>query len=104
MPLNTTAYANTTITNITEQVATIISTGSAGELGAPVVLSPQEPTANNITLKAGDQTLVYSLVVFTPASGLQGGSVVATGTVTDPEGNNATTFEQLLLCSWLNNS
>jgi hypothetical protein len=103
VPLNTTAYALTTITNNSEQVAEIKSSGTAGQLGAAVILSPQQPTASDIHLQAGDQKLVYSLIVFTPASGLQGGSVVASGTVTDPQGDNQTTFTELLLCAWPNN-
>ena len=82
------------------QVSTTKFNTAAGLLGT-ITLSPVQPTATNIELKAGNQVLQIAKINFQAAFGLVSGEVTCSGSGTDQNGNDPAPFQKQI-ATWNN--
>jgi len=93
--------ASTTISLVNGmQIAVITFNNAAGLLGT-ITLSPVQPVATDVEFKTGNQSLYISKANFQAAFGIVSGQVTLTGTGTDQEGKDPSSFQKQV-ATWSN--
>jgi len=94
--LNNTVYADSTVSLVSGmQVAVITFKTSAASFGG-LTLSARDKSASDLHFLSGSQEIKMAYAELTPAFGLQGGHIRVTGTVTDENGKNPSSFDQYI--------